>query len=200
MDGFRACPHLSSHKFQSHPAVPTGRLIDKPEGDEMLDDPGNCHHCFCPASHWLNLARSWPAKPGKPIFRKVVEVAAKYKPYSERWLRLLQNISNTWGVTTRKNVNGWAVKQLIIWHEEKLEGSICTSIPCLEKFSLMFPLTKRCQRTLLHISQTQRPTSSAPSNTQRRLLTVQIATVGRRDFQFTIPDASRCPTEGGLHI
>ena len=87
----------------------------------------------------------------------------------------------------RKNVNGWAVKQLIIWHEEKLEGSICSSIPCLEKFSLMFPLTKRCQRTLLHISQTQRPTSSAPSNTQRRLLTVQVATVGRRDFKFTIP-------------
>ena len=28
LDGFRACPHLSSHKFQSHPAVPTGRLID----------------------------------------------------------------------------------------------------------------------------------------------------------------------------
>ena len=27
MNGFRACPHLSSHKFQSHPAVPTGRLI-----------------------------------------------------------------------------------------------------------------------------------------------------------------------------
>ena len=28
LDGFRACPHLSSHKFQSHPAVPTGRLIE----------------------------------------------------------------------------------------------------------------------------------------------------------------------------
>ena len=97
-------------------------------------------------------------------------------------------------------MNGWAVKQLIIWHKEKLEGSICSSIPCLEKFSLMFPLTKRCQRILLHISQTQRPTSSAPSNTQRRLLTVQVATVGRRDFKFMIPDASRCPTEGLLHL
>ena len=39
---------------------------------------------------------------------------------------------NTWGVTTRENANGWAVKQLIIWHEEKLEGSIWCSIPCLE--------------------------------------------------------------------
>ena len=33
-----------------------GHIIDKPEGDKMLGDPGNCHHCFCPASHWLNPA------------------------------------------------------------------------------------------------------------------------------------------------
>ena len=32
------------------------------------------------------------------------------------------------------------------------------------------------------------------------LLPVQVATVGRRDFKFTIPDASRCPTEGLLHL
>ena len=47
-------------------------------------DPGNCHHCFCPASHWLNPARSWPAKQGIPIFRKVVAVAAKYRQYIGR--------------------------------------------------------------------------------------------------------------------
>ena len=152
----------------------------------MFGDPGNCPHCFCPASHWLNPSRSWPAKEGKPIFRKVVEVAAKYKHYMGR---------------DHEEKREWlGSQQLIIWHEEKLEGSICSSIPCLEKFSLMFPLTKRCQRTLLHISQTQRPTSSAPSNTQRRLLTVPVATVGRRDLKFTIPDASRCPTEGRLHL
>ena len=38
----------------------------------------------------------------------------KAKPYSDRWLRLLQNIDTTWGVTTRENANGWALKQPII--------------------------------------------------------------------------------------
>jgi hypothetical protein len=51
---------------------------------------------------------------------------------SERWLRLQQNISNTLGVTTRENAYGWAVKHFIIWHEVRLEGSIWSSIPCLE--------------------------------------------------------------------
>ena len=46
--------------------------------------PWNCPHCFSPASHWLNPSWSWPAKQGKPIFRKVVEVAAKYKQYIGR--------------------------------------------------------------------------------------------------------------------
>ena len=59
--------------------VQAGHINDKPEGDKMLGDPGNCHHCFCPTSHWLNPARSWPAKQSKPVFRKVVEAAAKYK-------------------------------------------------------------------------------------------------------------------------
>ena len=52
--------------------------------NKMLSDPGNCPHCFSPASHWLNPSWSWPAKQGKPIFRKVVEVAAKYKQYIGR--------------------------------------------------------------------------------------------------------------------
>ena len=38
------------------------------------------------------------------------------------------------------------------------------------------------------------------TNTRRRLLPVQVATVGRRVFKFTIPDASNCPTEGQLHL
>ena len=61
-----------------------GHINDKPEGDKMLGDPGNCHHCFCPASHWLSPDRIWPAKQGKPIFRKVVEVAAKYTQFMGR--------------------------------------------------------------------------------------------------------------------
>ena len=36
------------------------------------------------------------------------------------------------------------------------------------------------------------------TNTRRRLLPVPLATVGGRHFNFTIPDASRCPTEGRL--
>ena len=28
LDGFWTCPHLSSRKFQNHPAGPTGRLIE----------------------------------------------------------------------------------------------------------------------------------------------------------------------------
>ena len=36
--------------------VQAGHINYKPEGDKMLGDPGNCHHCFCPASHWLNPA------------------------------------------------------------------------------------------------------------------------------------------------
>ena len=96
--------------------IQADHINDKPEGDKMLGDPGNCHHCHCPASHWLNPERSWPAKQGITRFRKV--------------LRSLQNISNTWGVTMRENVYGWAVKQLIIRHEVKLEGSIWSSIPC----------------------------------------------------------------------
>jgi hypothetical protein len=36
--------------------------------------------------------------------------------------------------------------------------------------------------------------------TRRRLLPVQIAVVGRRGFKFTIPDASRCPSKGRLHL
>ncbi len=36
--------------------------------------------------------------------------------------------------------------------------------------------------------------------TRSRLLPVQIAAVGTRDFRFTIPDASRCPAEGRLHL
>ena len=43
-----------------------GHINDKPEGDKMLGDPGKCPHCFCPASHWLNPSRSWPAQQGKP--------------------------------------------------------------------------------------------------------------------------------------
>ncbi len=54
----------------------------------MLGNPGNCqsvcHHCLCPASHWLLPSRIWPAKQGKSIFRKVVEVAAKYRQYMGR--------------------------------------------------------------------------------------------------------------------
>ena len=40
------------------------------------------------------------------------------------------------------------------------------------------------------------------TNTRCCLLPVQVATVGRRDFKFMIPDASRCPTEErpGLHL
>jgi hypothetical protein len=67
---------------------------------------------------------------------------SKANPYSERWLRLLQNIRNSWGVTTRENVNGWVVKQLIIWHEVKLEGSIWSTIPCLE--SSIKTATSKC--------------------------------------------------------
>ena len=36
------------------------------------------------------------------------------------------------------------------------------------------------------------------TNTRRRLLPVPLATVGGRHFNFTIPDASRCPTKGRL--
>ena len=36
--------------------VQAGHINYKPEVDKMLCDPGNCHHCFCPASHWLNPA------------------------------------------------------------------------------------------------------------------------------------------------
>lgn len=64
--------------------IQADHINDKPEGDKMLGDPGNCHHCHCPASHWLNPERSWPAKQGITRFRKVVEVAAKYQQYMGR--------------------------------------------------------------------------------------------------------------------
>ncbi len=59
--------------------VRVGAINNKPKGDKLLGGPGNCHHCLCPASHWLSPSRIWPAKEGNPIFRKVVarEVAAK---------------------------------------------------------------------------------------------------------------------------
>ena len=50
--------------------VRAAHINDKPEGDKMLGDPGNCHHCLCPASHWLNPERSWPAKRGITRFRR----------------------------------------------------------------------------------------------------------------------------------
>ena len=64
--------------------VKAGHINDKPEGDKMLGDPGNCHNCLCPASHWLSPSRIWPDKQSKPIFRKVVEVAAKYRQFMGR--------------------------------------------------------------------------------------------------------------------
>ena len=57
----------------------------------------------------------------------------------------------------RENVNGWAVKQLIIWHEAKaakLEGSIWSSIPCLE--SSIKTATSKCFLMLARAGQALR--------------------------------------------
>ena len=64
--------------------VRIGHIQDKPEWDKMLGDPGVCHHCYCPASHFLRPSRSFPPKQGKAIFRRVVEAAAKYGRYIGR--------------------------------------------------------------------------------------------------------------------
>ena len=55
-----------------------GHIQDKQEGDKMLGDPGVCHHCYCPASHFLTPSSIFPFKQGKTMFRKVVEVAARH--------------------------------------------------------------------------------------------------------------------------
>ena len=58
--------------------VRIGHILDKPEGDKMLGVPVVCHHCHCPASHFLRPSSNFAPKQGKAIFRKVVEVAAKH--------------------------------------------------------------------------------------------------------------------------
>ena len=154
----------------------------------MLSDAGNCPHCFSPASHWLNPSRSWPAKQGKPIFRKVVEVAAKYKQYMGR---------------DHEEKHGWLGSQTAYNLAQREAGGVHLVFNSLPGKLLPHVSSHQAlpEDTVAH-SQTQRPTSSAPSNTvaRRRLRTVQVATVGRRDFKFTIPDASLCPTEGQLHL
>ena len=176
----------------------------------MLGDPGNCHHCFCPASHWLSPDRIWPAKQGKPIFRKVVEVAAKYTQFMGRdhegkreWLgsQTAYNLarSEAGGVHLVYNplpgiINQDSHQQMffdalhgldkgVIPFTIRASMTMCISfeneINCKgltssrlekrmhnmasafdgftpgtrfhEKFSLMFPLSKHCQRTLMHI-------------------------------------------------
>jgi hypothetical protein len=64
--------------------VRIGHISDKPEEDKMLGDPGVCHHCHCPASHFLQPSCNFPLKQGKAIFRKVVEVAAKHRQHMGR--------------------------------------------------------------------------------------------------------------------
>jgi hypothetical protein len=64
--------------------VRIGHILDKPEGDKMLGDPGVCHHCHCPASHFLRPSSNFAPKQGKAIFRKVVEVAAKHRQHIGR--------------------------------------------------------------------------------------------------------------------
>ncbi len=66
----------------------------------------------------------------------------KANPYSERWWRLMQNIGNLLGVTMRENANGWALKQLIVKHEAKLEVFIWCSIPFPE--SSIKTATSKC--------------------------------------------------------
>ena len=61
--------------------VQVGHILDKQEGDKMMGEQGVCHTCYCSASHFLTPSSPWPLKPGKAIFRKVVEVAAKYGQY-----------------------------------------------------------------------------------------------------------------------
>jgi hypothetical protein len=47
----------------------------------MSGVPGVCHHCHCPASHFLRPSSNCSLKQGKAIFRTVVEVAAKLRQH-----------------------------------------------------------------------------------------------------------------------
>jgi hypothetical protein len=42
-----------------------GHIQDKQEGKKMLGDPGVCHHCYCPAPHFLTPSSIFSFKPGK---------------------------------------------------------------------------------------------------------------------------------------
>ena len=50
--------------------VRIGHIQDKPEGDKMLGDPGVCHHCFCPASHFPRPSSSFPPKQEELLNRR----------------------------------------------------------------------------------------------------------------------------------
>ena len=67
----------------------------------MLGDPWVCHHCYCPASHFLTPSSTFPLKQGKAIFRKVVEVAARHSRHigrdeegKRKWLGSQQAYAN----------------------------------------------------------------------------------------------------------
>ena len=190
--------------------VRVGHILDKQEGDKMLGDPGVCHTCYCPASHFLTPSSPWPLKQGKAIFRKVVEVAAKYGQYMGRdeegkrkWLGSQQaytkaraeaggvhlvfnplpsiinqdshqqmffdalhgmdkgvlpftmRASMTMGVSFEKSIGCEGLTERRIQQRmQQIAGVVYGHVPGQlfhEKNSLMFPLSKHCQRTLMYI-------------------------------------------------
>ena len=96
-----ATTHIELWSDQSEVETHFVRVLDKPEGDKMLGDPGVCHtSCVQPITFWNH---------------QVFSLLNKARQSSERLWRSLQNMANIWAVTKRGNANGWAVNRAVNW-------------------------------------------------------------------------------------
>ena len=195
----------------------------------MLGDPGVCHHCYCPASHFLRPSSSFPPKQGKAIFRRVVEAAAKHGRYigrdaegKRKWLGSQQAYAaaraDAGGVHLVFNPLPGIIHQdshqqmffdalhgldkgvipftlrasmtMCIAFEEaigrkgvterrieqrmhRMAGTWSGPVPGQlfhEKFALLFPLSKHCQRTFMHIHRHKGETHSTVRGCDMQLL------------------------------